>query len=346
MPFRITVCPYRLLFKHPFGTAHGLRDGTDALFIRVEEDGAVGFGEITLPPYVRENIEDTRARLRNIAGLREWTLDTLFQSVDDLEPLKEAPAARAGLHCALIDALARRSGHSVAQVLGCAGNESPTVLMTIGICEPDQVLQRMAELPATNAVKLKVGDALASNRIYDLVCSSDVRVLLDGNQGFASVEEAQELIELIPPGRLIGMEQPFSITHDDWNRELTERTGAVVFADESLQSVADLERVARWFGGINVKLMKCGGLDRAHELATRAEILNLRVMLGCMSESSLGCTAMAQLASEASVIDLDGPWLLRNDPWLGIAVNQGQVILPNATGLGVLSRFELDYIDL
>lgn len=345
MPLHISVCPYRLLFKHPFGTAHGLRDGTDALFVRVEEEGAIGFGEITLPPYVREGIVDSRARLHQIAHSRSWTVDDLLLEIDNLGSLEGAPATRAGLHCALLDARAWRSGKTVAQCLECSGSESPSVLMTIGICDPNVALQRLAELPATGAVKLKVGDQLASRRISHLVESTDARFILDGNQGISSVVEAQELVEMIPLGRLIGIEQPFAMERDDWNHELTERTGAVVFADESLQGPQDLERVSKSFGGINIKLMKCGGLDKAYALAVQANQLKMQVMLGCMSESSLGCTAMAQLAGEASVIDLDGPWLLRNDPWLGIMVDHGTMVLPEGPGLGVRGRFALSFVD-
>ena len=345
MPLRISVCPFRLLFKHPFGTAHGLRDGTDALFIRVEDEGAVGFGEIALPPYVRESVLDARARLRQIAAFRSWTLDDLLLQIDELESLKGAPATRAGLHCALLDASARRSGKTVAQVLACSVKESPSVLMTIGICDPDLVLQRMAELPATGAIKLKVGDSLAFKRISIVVESTDARILLDGNQGFSSIDEAENLVALVPPIRLIGLEQPFNPAHDDWNQKLTKRTGVQVFADESLQDLGDLVRVSGFFNGINIKLMKCGGLDKARALVVQAKQLNMRVMLGCMSESSLGCTAMAQLTGEAAVIDLDGPWLLRNDPWLGITVDKGAMILPEGPGLGVRSEIELDYSD-
>lgn len=345
MPLRISVCPYRLLFKHPFGTAHGLRDGTDALFVRVEEDGLVGHGEITLPPYLRESVPEARRRLREIGAMHVWDMESLLSELDAIRALRGSPATRAGLHTALCDAMARRHGRSIAEELGIAGLESPATVLTIGFCKPAEAIARLREMPDKVALKLKVGDPLAISRIKDLLECSSARILLDGNQGFGSVADAVQIIDAVPPERLIGIEQPFGTEHDDWNEQLSRETGAVVIADESMQGIEDLERVFGMFGGVNIKLMKCGGLDRARDIAKRADQYNLRVMLGCMSESSLGCGAMAQLASEASILDLDGPWLLANDPWQGLSIEAGRLHLPNGPGVGVHERFPLDYID-
>jgi len=345
MALRIAVCPYRLLFKHPFGTAHGHRDGTDALFVRVEEDRVAGHGEVTLPPYVRENVAEARRRIGEIARLRTWSLESLLAELDTLHALEGSPATRAGLHSALIDALARKHGRSVAEELGINSREKPLTVMTIGICTPQEALNRLSELPPGTALKLKVGDDLAISRIRALIESSAARVLLDGNQGLESVAEAARIVGTVPSERLIGVEQPFSTEHDNWNRELSRATGAGVIADESLQGIADLERVKDFFDGVNIKLMKCGGLDQAHELAEHADALNLRVMLGCMSESSLGCGTMAQLASEAHILDLDGPWLLKNNPWQGLGLKEGRLVIPSQHGNGIEALLDLDYSD-
>jgi len=143
----------------------------------------------------------------------------------------------------------------------------------------------------------------------------------------------------------MGIEQPFGTEHDEWNRDLSEITGTLVMADESLQGIRDLGHVAECFGGVNIKLMKCGGLDRANELAKQATRLNLRVMLGCMSESALGCGTMAQLASEAQILDLDGPWLLKNDPWEGLLIEHGRLRVKQGCGNGIEPHSRLDYSD-
>lgn len=346
MPLRITVCPYRLLFKRPFGTAHGLRDGTDALFIRVEDEGFHGHGEITLPPYLKETVPGVRSRIAAIARLGHWGTDELLALLDDLEPIRDSAPTRAGMHMALVDLIAKKKQRSLAEHLGVAGRETPVALFTIGICSVEDALDQLRELPCTHALKVKAGDQLAPRRISTLIESCNTIVLVDGNQGFQSVEDACKVLDAIPRDRLIGLEQPFSTRNDSWNRDLADISGAVVFADESAQGIQDLERIARDFEGVNIKLMKCGGLDHALQLAIRADQLKLRVMLGCMSESSLGCTAMAHLASEAQVMDLDGPWLLANDPWRGITFGpNGQYSMPTGAGIGVESQIELPFID-
>ena len=130
---------------------------------------------------------------------------------------------------------------------------------------------------------------------------------------------------------------------DELNLELFEVTGVYVVADESIQTVGDLVTKQHMFNGVNIKLMKCGGLDRALALTELARTMDLKVMLGSMSESSLGCTAMAQLASIADIVDLDGPWLIKNDPFEGMGMENGKVISRDDRGLGVTLKAELSF---
>lgn len=344
MPLRIAICPYRLLFKRPFGTAHGLRDGTDALFIRVEHHGVFGYGEVTLPPYVKETIPGTIAHLKRLAAQGPWELEPLMLALGQQGLLNDAPACRAGLHTALIDARSKALHTTVHQLVESKRFDAGQMVMTVGICGVQEALEQLAELPATGALKLKVGDADGMARVKAIRDQTNAAILLDGNQGLMSVAEATALAEAVGQGRLLGFEQPFSTQRDIENRELARLTEANVFADESAQGLADLNRIATCFNGVNIKLMKCGGLDVGARIANRARELGLKVMLGSMSESSLGCTAMAHLAGAADVVDLDGPWLIANDPFIGLTLESGRLVLPQGRGLGVVPRFDLDYI--
>jgi L-alanine-DL-glutamate epimerase-like enolase superfamily enzyme len=343
MPLTISICPYRLLFKHPFGTSHGLRDGTDALFIRLEEDGVFGYGEVTLPPYVKETVPGAMERLRVLADQGPWSTIKLGEALADHTFLDDMPALRAGLQMAYIDHLAKKTYSPVYQVLKISKPECTLAVMTLGIGLPEEVLHKLQELPGTGAIKLKVGDDRAPERLELVLEHTTAKVLLDGNQGMTSVPAARALVERIPMERLIGFEQPFETGRDMDSAELSRVAGVTVFADESLQTEEDMAQVAGSFGGVNIKLMKCGGLDRAKRLAERARESGLKVMLGSMSESSLGCTAMAQLAGLADVVDLDGPWLLKNDPWKGISVVDGRMRVPADLGLGVSPLHDLTY---
>jgi len=345
MALRISYCPYRLLFKHPFATAHGLRNGTDSLFLKVEENGAVGYGEITLPPYVEETVPDSIGRIQRIAALKPWKADELLEVLDKLEQLNDAPGCRAGLHMALIDWLGRTLKKSVSQVLNASPSRLPATLMTIGICSLEETSARLIELPDTGYLKLKVGDCAAQARVRWILDSTQARILLDGNQGLNSIAEAVVLAGDVGPTRLLGFEQPFAVGGEALGLELAERTGALVIGDESLQSEADLAKSGKYFGAVNIKLMKCGGLDRARRMIDEARVQGLKVMLGSMSESSLGCTAMAQLAGEADIIDLDGPWLVANDPFLGVRMVGRTMTVPDDSGLAVRPIGQLNWID-
>jgi L-alanine-DL-glutamate epimerase-like enolase superfamily enzyme len=142
------------------------------------------------------------------------------------------------------------------------------------------------------------------------------------------------------------MEQPFTEDDLDRHQELSTSGKVTVYADESIQDMAQLEARHAAFGGVNLKLMKCGGLDRAKAMAKCARELDLKVMLGSMSESSLGCTVMGHLAGMADIVDLDGPWLIANDPFRGIGMEQGRLRLPEGAGWAVDPVVELPWIEL
>ena len=169
------------------------------------------------------------------------------------------------------------------------------------------------------------------------------KLFLDANQGFTRVEDALELATVVGE-RLLGLEQPFAVGKDAMQRSLQGQVDICVYGDESIQSEADIGLQHKNFKGLNIKLMKCGGLDRAMKLAERATALGMQVMLGSMSESSLGCTAMAQLAGKAQILDLDGPWLIKNDPFSGIGLERGTIHIPNGPGIAADLKAELEFI--
>lgn len=347
MSLHISYAPHRSLFKRPFGTAHGLRDGTDSLFIRLEEHGAVGYGEVTLPPYVSETIPDTIGRLKSLALRGPWTAESLQGALDALPELANgASAARAGLSMASLDLLAKQRSISVRELLGLPNAGRPVTLMTVGIGPAEDLPTVLGDLPASTGLKVKVGDAGATLRIEAIKQLDNRMLLIDGNQGLVSAEEAVSLIEAVGSERMICLEQPFSTDQDQLNLELHGVTGARIFADESVQGIEDLEAKHGLFSGVNIKLMKCGGIDKALAMADRAMDLGLGVMLGSMSESSLGCTAMAQIMGKAEIVDLDGPWLVKNDPFVGIRMEAGNLMLPDGPGLGVVLKAPLEFIQI
>ncbi len=344
MALEFAAAPFRLLFKHPFGTSHGLRDGTDSVFIRLSDGSHVGYGEVTLPPYLKEKPVDVFERLRTIAKHTWLDPVQLLDQLDAIGVFNEGGyGCRAGLHMAAIDLLGKQRHVSAKQLLGIKDRKLPITLVTLGTTKATDIEQKISELPRSGALKVKVSgieDQLTIARINEL---DDRRLFLDGNQGLADLEQAIALARAVGVDRLLGFEEPFAPGRPDLCSELAHRTGQVVYADESAQRAADIGSAAAWYGGVNLKLMKCGGLDQAMAGIQEAQQRRMKVMLGSMSESSLGCTAMAQLAGQADLVDLDGPWLLKNDPFKGLGMENGALTLKRGPGLGVTLEADLPF---
>lgn len=341
---RFATRPFRLLFKRPFGTAHGLRDGTDSLFVRLEERGVQGFGEVTLPPYLDETVAEARAKIEAIAAANTHSAKQLYERLEDhTQAYQLGPGCRAGLELALIDLIGKQLHLSAAELLGVEERRQPQCMVTLGIMPEAELAAALTDLPQSDVLKVKVGDDEAISRLRSIQVLDGRKLFLDGNQGMRSLNQLRQLLDEVRAGRLVGVEQPFDGLNDELNKGIIEVCGTDVYGDESIRSMEDLRRCGSSFSGVNLKLMKCGGLRLAKEMAVEARRLGKKVMLGSMSESSLGCTAMAHLAPLADLLDLDGPWLLKNDPFSGVAMQDGELVVPNGPGLGVAPVAEMTY---
>jgi len=345
----LAIARYRLLFKHPFGTAHGLRDGTDSVFVRLNEREIVGYGEATLPPYLKETQMSVVHEI-SIAEVKQF-INSLDHSVLRSFPsdLPLSGPSRSALSTAYYDLISKHLGIRINELLevGSERSEAKT-MVTMGHSKSDEVASKLIELPASDLLKVKLGSELDRSTLEALSTLDDRPFFLDANQGWTRVEQALELISLVGADRVRGIEQPFAKERWDLHRELKRRTDVPVFSDESIQDLDDLESAGEAFSGVNLKLMKCGGLDNALKMANRAKELGLEVMLGSMSESSLGCGAMAALSGCADLLDLDGPWLIKNDPFEGMSMNNGSLQIAGGSGIGVDPRegLELDWVKL
>lgn len=343
MALRLSYCPYRLEFKHPFGTAHGVRTGTDSIFIKLEGDGVIGYGEVTLPPYLKEKPAEVIQHLERIGASGPITPESLQAQLDDPTWFGlDAPGCRAGLQMALSDWIARNKQITLNELLDTRNLKQSLTIVTLGITPEAELAAKLAELPDSDALKLKVKDESAVG-IIQIIRNIDKRLIfLDANQGLHSVETALSLAQAAGD-RLLGFEQPFPAAEKAMQDELQEQLQVAVYGDESIQNLIELENSVGRFKGVNIKLMKCGGLDLAKVMAERAVELGLKVMLGSMSESSLGCTAMAHLSGYADILDLDGPILIKNDPFEGMAMKHGKLVMPDQPGIGAVLKAELQF---
>lgn len=343
MALRLSYCPYRLEFKHPFGTAHGVRTGTDSIFIKLEGDGTTGYGEVTLPPYLKEKPAEVIRNLERLEASGPITPENLKTRLDDPAWFgPDAPGCRAGLQIALSDWTARHKQVTTAELLNTKDLKQPSTLVTLGITPENELEAKLSELPESDGLKLKVQDEKGVVIVRKIKILDKRPIFLDANQGLRGVREAMALAEAAGE-RLLGMEQPFPVAERDTHKELQEKLDLPVYGDESIQNLIELDNSKGQFNGVNIKLMKCGGLDRAQAMAERAVELGLKVMLGSMSESSLGCTAMAHLAGYADIADLDGPILIKNDPFEGMTMQQGKLVMPDGPGIGAVLKADLSF---
>lgn len=328
----MALARFRLLFIHPFGTAHGLRDGTDSVFVRLTHGQRVSYGEATLPPYLNETQESVHEELTSF-----WLKlkgGNVGKSWGEAARALSSPA-RAAFHMAYNGLM---NNDIVYEISSNGISDRGLVMVTVGMGPIEDIELKLNELPISPVLKVKLGSPEDLRTIETVKRLDHRRLFLDANQGWNSVEHAVRVIEAAGPERVVGLEQPFPKDRWDMHRELKARTDVPIYADESIQGPADLERAPEAFDGVNLKLMKCGGLDIAGQMAQRARELGLRVMLGSMSESSLGCGAMATLAGSADLVDLDGPWLIKNDPFTGLSMKQGQLVLAGDSSSGIKLR--------
>jgi L-Ala-D/L-Glu epimerase len=334
---RLTVQAISLRLHNPFRVSYGTSETREAFWLRLEGDE--GWGEGTIPPYYGVDPEVMR-RYWEAASLREERFP------DDLEGVAAwvgdgGPApARAALDLALHDRIGRQRGRPLYQLLGLPRPAPAPTAITVSIDEPEAMAAQARQLARYPIIKIKLGGEGDVERVAAVrAARPDARLYIDANAAWQP-EQAVRHLEALAPYQLELVEQPVPREDFAGMGYVQARLDVPVVADESVQSFADVERLAEaGVRAINLKLMKLGGLGAALPILHYARDAGMRIMLGCMVETSLGVTAMAHLAGLADWLDLDGPLLIANDPFAGITYDdQANVLLPERPGIGVVQR--------
>ncbi len=294
-----------------------------------------GFGEAAPVGRYKENVETVTDFFRSVAPekLSFENIEESMQYLDSLSPGDQS--AKCALNLALLDGASRNQQKSVCDFLGLGFQEKKHLSsLTIGIDTPENIKKKVLAAEAFPVLKMKVGvpdDKALLRALRDVAPQKAVRV--DANEGWKTKEHALEMIEwLARDGHIEFIEQPMpasaSIEDCVW---LKKRSPLPLFADESFHSAADAARAAECFHGVNVKLVKTGGISRGYEALKAARGLGLKTMLGCMIETSILISAGAHLAELCDYLDLDGNILITNDPYLGATVDKGVLSFAKAT---------------
>ncbi len=313
---KITLHPYRLEFIFPFRIAHGVRTHTDAVFVELELDGVTAFGEATLPPYLPYTQQSTMDCLRQIDVSH---LDTGFTTGQVLAtlPTSVEPPAQAALDMALWTLEAKIKGTTVPALLGIAGEDRSIRTYTIAVCDSEEMKDRLAfgKEKGFTTFKLKLNGKDDERMVSDFRSMSDAPFAVDANQAWTTIEQADRLARMLTAQGCILIEQPFHRDDVALSHQLGEATTLPVIADEACQGIYDIDRIGGSFDAINIKLQKCGGLLAARALAERARAKQLKLLIGCMSESVIGCGAAEALSPLCQWNDLDGRYLVQAVPF-------------------------------
>jgi L-alanine-DL-glutamate epimerase-like enolase superfamily enzyme len=319
-----------LALAEEFGISRGARTHQNVVQVELEHDGLVGRGEAA-PVYYRGETTETATAFLTEAASRLG--DDPF-ALEDVLAVPGDAGGRSALDAALHDWVGRRLGVPVWRLLGLA-RRAPVTSYTLGIDTLDGTRDRARRAAAFRALKVKVGGAEDLARLEAVRAATDAVLRVDANEGW-TLEAARELVPSLVELGVELIEQPFPAADLESFRalrELSPRPPLIV--DEGCQQLGDVAAVAGYADGINVKLAKSGGLREALRMVHAARALGLSVMIGCMVESQLGVAPAAQLASLADWVDLDGHLLLADEPFRGLAFEDGTVLPSDGPGLGV-----------
>jgi L-alanine-DL-glutamate epimerase-like enolase superfamily enzyme len=324
-----------LRLRHTFRLARGGSDSRRVVVVEIEDDGLIGRGEAApIARYGQDAVSAARAAEKMVARMGD---PRAFDSAAARAAVAGEPAAEAAIDMALRDLAGKRLGVPLYELMGIDPGSMPLTSFTIGMDTPEIVEQKVREAADFEILKVKMGSENDRSVLETVRRMTDRPVRVDANEGW-TLEDALERLRWLQEMGVELVEQPLPADQLDEMRELKKQSPLPLIADESVARADDIPRLAEAFDGINIKLMKCGGLGEAVRMIHVARAHGMSIMLGCMVESSLAITAAAHIAPLVDYADLDGNLLITNDPFIGAEVRQGKLVLPSVPGLGVRAR--------
>jgi len=333
---KLSFEPYNLQLKHVFTLANSSRSTTPVMLIKLEFEGITGYGEASMPPYLGESQESAG---KFLAALKLQQFNDPFRMDEILEYVdKSAPgntAAKASVDIALHDLVGKIMKQPWHKIWGFSAENTPVTSFTIGIDTPNVIRQKVKEAAEFKILKVKLGRDTDKEMIETIRSVSDVPLCVDVNQGWKDKKEALDMIFWLREKGIQYVEQPMPKEKPDDIGWITQNSPLPIIADEALQRLSDVQSTVGIYSGINIKLMKCTGMREAHKMINLARANNMKVMIGCMTETSCAISAAAQLSPLATWADLDGNLLINNDRFEGVKIVDGKITLNDLPGIGI-----------
>jgi L-alanine-DL-glutamate epimerase-like enolase superfamily enzyme len=344
----LTIEPMDLKTKHVFGISRDASQVFHNVLLTMRAGGHEGFGEAAPTAFYGEDQDSTLRALESmkveiaknlqlINGEKDDLSGLNHQTINEIVSVAEEPcaAARAAVDMALYDLLGKDLNAPLWRILGLDPTRTPITSFTIGLDKLDVMLEKLEEARAFPLLKIKLNTGADVEIIEAIRAKTAQRIRVDANCAWDPAEAVDVIKELDELGVEM-IEQPVDREDLEGLKHVTDRVNVPVFADESCHVSADIPPLADCVDGINIKLMKCGGVSEALRMIHTARAFGLDIMIGCMIESSIAVTAAAHLTPLVDAADLDGALLLKDDPFRGMTVRDGKIVLPSGPGLGVV----------
>jgi len=326
---------FELKLKHTFTISRVSYNTQPTLIVELKDGEFSGYGEATSNPYYKITVQIMIDDLEALKPIIELTSDKTPEVFwDKIYPhLKNNMFALCALDLAYNDLYARKKSKKLYELWGYDTHNNPLTDYTIGIASIEKMIAKMKELPWP-IYKIKLGTKEDIKIITELRKHTDAVFRVDANCGWTVDETINNAIELKKLG-VEFIEQPMKA--DDWNahKKVFQNSVLPIIADESCQVEADVAKCHNHFHGVNVKLVKCGGLTSARRMLIQARELGMKTMVGCMTESSVGISAIAHLLPLLDYVDMDGSILLAEDIAEGIILENGVIEYSELNGIGV-----------
>ncbi len=328
--------PYTLNLRHPFTITRGSRTEQKNVLVEIEDGEDIGYGEAAPSGRYGESQESVLKFLGRIdlAVFKDpFQLEDILSFVDNLAPENES--AKAAIDIALHDLIGKKLKIPLWKLWGLNPDKTPVTSFTIGIDRPEVIAEKIREAQEYPVLKVKVGVPEDEDIIRTIRKFTDKPLRVDANEGWKSKELARDKILWLESQGIELVEQPLPAQDIEGIAWLRNHVHVPIIADEGIRTLHDLQELQGVYDGINIKLMKCGGVRQALKMIHAARAMNLKIMLGCMIESSVAIAAAAHLSPLVDYADLDGNLLVANDPFTGMKQNFGIILLPSEPGLGI-----------
>ncbi len=341
---KVTTRIYEVLLEHPFGLAGSVSTKRKVVLCKIEHDGIEGYGEAAPSKYYGESPEAVIKSIEEYA--RQVSPEDVFYIRDLMKRIveegKATGSACAALNMALYDYAGKILNVPLYKMIGLKPRTELMTSYTIGIDTIDVMMKKVEQAKDYPILKIKMGrDVNQDIKVIKEIRKEFNKVIrVDANGGW-TLEDAKKSIPVLEELGIEYVEQPLERGEVEKTAELKEWSPLPIFLDEDVHTSNDVVRLSKICHGINLKLMKCGGITEALRMFELARALDLQLMIGCMIETSLAITAGAQVASFCDYLDLDGNLLITNDPFDGVKTVGGNLQLPDRPGLGVIPKEEL-----